>query len=97
MLIPSSVWLLLGSLALAQKPPAIPADLIHEADIEYSNVGQRVAMDVVRPRVVSATPRPAVLLIHGGGFPMGRPTLRSPTRSPSMRPRYFRCFWAGSW
>src|SRR5216683_1728067 len=55
----------------AQKPPVIPADVIHEADVEYSNVGQRVAMDIVRPRAATANPLPAVLLIHGGGFRRG--------------------------
>ena len=56
---------------LAQTVPPMPASVIHEANIEYSNVGQRSALDIVRPRAVSAEPRPAVLLIHGGGFRAG--------------------------
>ena len=49
-------------------PPKMPDDVIHEADIEYSNVGQRVAMDIVRPRAASTELRPAILMVHGGGF-----------------------------
>jgi acetyl esterase/lipase len=41
-------------------------NVIEEKDIEYSNVGQRVAMDIVRPSDSGA--HPTVLLIHGGGF-----------------------------
>ena len=51
----------------AQAPPPMPATVVHEADLEYSNVGQRVAMDIVRPRAASEK-RPAVVLVHGGGF-----------------------------
>ena len=64
-----------SAIALAQAPapviPAMPPDVLHEANVEYSNVGMRVAMDIVRPRVASSEPRPAVLLIHGGGFRRG--------------------------
>jgi acetyl esterase/lipase len=49
----------------------MPADVLHEKDIEYSNVGQRVAMDVVRPKAPGAQPLPAILLVHGGGFRAG--------------------------
>ena len=56
----------------AQQQPAIPQlpdTVIHDRDIEYSNVGARVAMDIVRPKGLSASDRlPAVLFIHGGGF-----------------------------
>ena len=57
--------------ALAQTPPPMPSTVIHEPDIEYSNVGQRVAMDIVRPSAASGEKRPAVLLVHGGGFRRG--------------------------
>src|SRR5262245_34612318 len=59
---------------LAQAPPAIPpmpASVIHDADVAYSNVGQRTAMDMVRPKNATG-PLPAVLLVHGGGFRAGR-------------------------
>jgi acetyl esterase/lipase len=60
------------SIALAQTPPSIPDSLIHEANIEYSNVGGKMQMDIVRPRDASGEPRPAVLLVHGGGFRAGK-------------------------
>ncbi|MEO8659668.1 MAG: alpha/beta hydrolase fold domain-containing protein [Bryobacteraceae bacterium] len=67
--------ILFSSSALwAQTPPSappMPDTVSYEADIEYSNVGGRVAMDIVRPKADSAAPRPAVLLIHGGGFRAG--------------------------
>lgn len=50
--------------------PSMPPTVIHEAEVEYSNVGQKVAMDIVRPRNASAAV-PAVLLVHGGGFRRG--------------------------
>jgi acetyl esterase/lipase len=65
------VLLLCAHSLLAQTPPAIPDTLIHEADVEYSNVGARVAMDIVRPKAGSSEKRPAVLLVHGGGFRRG--------------------------
>lgn len=59
---------------LAQAPPptpAMPDNVIHEPDIEYSRVGERVAMDVVRPKEAAREARPAVVLVHGGGFRRG--------------------------
>jgi acetyl esterase/lipase len=61
---------LLGITLNAQTPPAIPASLVHDADVEYSNVGERVAMDIVQPKA-AGEPRPAVVLVHGGGFRAG--------------------------
>ena len=52
-------------------PAQIPDSVVHETDIEYSNVGARVAMDIVRPKAAGAQKRPAVLLVHGGGFRRG--------------------------
>jgi acetyl esterase/lipase len=65
------VLLLCAHSLVAQTPPAIPDTLIHEADVEYSNVGARVAMDIVRPKAGPSEKRPAVLLVHGGGFRRG--------------------------
>ena len=69
------------SLALAlpltaqQQPivvPQLPDGVIHERDLEYSNVGGRIALDVVRPKGMNSTDRlPAVLFVHGGGFRAG--------------------------
>src|SRR5215510_1826051 len=48
--------------------PKIPDSVVAERDVEYSAVGGRQTMDIVRPREASNSPRPAVLLVHGGGF-----------------------------
>lgn len=45
--------------------------VVQDLDIEYSNVGQRVAMDVIRPAATSSEKRPAIVLVHGGGFRRG--------------------------
>ncbi len=50
-------------LLLAQTAP------IQALDVEYSNAGQRVAMDIYRPADPGA--HPAVVLVHGGGFRAG--------------------------
>jgi acetyl esterase/lipase len=55
------------SATTAPAVPEPPADVILEADIDYSNIGGRMQMDVVRPRQ-GAAPLPAVVCIHGGGF-----------------------------
>ncbi len=59
-------------LAQAAPPPipAMPPGVIHEAGIEYSNVGQKSLLDVVRPKQATG-PLPFVLLVHGGGFRAG--------------------------
>ena len=66
---------LISALALcssaAQSVPSIPDTLIHDANIEYSDVGGKLEMDIVRPRESANALRPAVLLIHGGGFRAG--------------------------
>jgi len=64
--------LLACCLPLPAQDPAVPASVIHDADIEYSNVGERVAMDILRPRAAAQAPRPAVVMIHGGGFRAGK-------------------------
>jgi len=62
--------LLLAAAALAQppkpEPPAVPDDVTLDFDVEYSRVGERVAMDIFRPK--TAGPHPAVLAVHGGGY-----------------------------
>lgn len=59
------------ALALPLAAQTMPDSVLHERDIPYSNVGARVAMDIIRPRASSDKPRPAVLLVHGGGFRRG--------------------------
>ena len=69
----SSLFLLIAGVALAQTPaaPPVPASVIADRDVEYSNVGGKQTMDIVRPRDGAAAGRPAVLLVHGGGFRAG--------------------------
>src|SRR5687767_5493465 len=56
----------------APKLPPMPDTVLHERDIEYSNVGARVSLDIVRPKGVAPSERlPAVLFVHGGGFRAG--------------------------
>jgi acetyl esterase/lipase len=64
------VLLAVSSTLLGQgsNAPTIPESIIYEKDVEYSAVGGRQTMDVLRPQDPSGTPHPAVLLIHGGGF-----------------------------
>ncbi len=68
---------LAATLAAQQQPqqpptPTLPDTVTHDRDIEYSNVGQRVAMDIVRPKGLGPNDRlPAVLFVHGGGFRAG--------------------------
>jgi acetyl esterase/lipase len=65
-----SVVLALFSVALLAAQSPVPAHLLHEPNIEYSNVGQKVEMDIVRSKTATG-PSPAILLIHGGGFRAG--------------------------
>jgi acetyl esterase/lipase len=58
-------------LAQAPQPPVIPDTVLAEQNVEYSAVGGRQTMDIIRPRESSNTARPAVLLVHGGGFRAG--------------------------
>lgn len=50
-------------------PPAVPESVEALLDVEYSRVGEPVAMDIYRPKAPG--PYPAVLAIHGGGFRAG--------------------------
>ena len=49
----------------------VPDSVVVEKDVEYSSVGSSQTMDILRPRASSDKPRPAVLLVHGGGFRAG--------------------------
>lgn len=51
--------------------PKIPDSLVADRDVEYSTVGGRQTLDIIRPRDPSASARPAVVLVHGGGFRRG--------------------------
>ncbi len=65
------VLLLACAAALSAQPanaPKIPDSVLADREVEYSSVGGRQTMDIIRPRDASSTPRPTVLLVHGGGF-----------------------------
>ncbi len=55
--------------ALSLLPLALAAQTVIP-NVEYSNVGARMEMDIVKPDNAS-TPLPAVLFVHGGGFRRG--------------------------
>jgi acetyl esterase/lipase/sugar lactone lactonase YvrE len=69
----SILLVFLAGFAFGQAPvvPKVPDTVLADRDVPYSNVGGRQTMDVIRPKDPSATPRPAVLLVHGGGFRAG--------------------------
>lgn len=63
--------ILVFTVGVGAQGPTIPETLTRDSDVEYSNVGGRMAMDIIRPSGAPAAPRPAVLLVHGGGFRRG--------------------------
>lgn len=65
-----AIAVVLSGMVLGQERPGMPESVVHRADVEYSTVGQRVAMDIVMPKSAGSA-RPAVVLIHGGGFRRG--------------------------
>jgi acetyl esterase/lipase len=66
-----AVGLLAGPVAVAQKPPAVPDDVVFEQGIEYANSDdQHLQLNLARPK--GDGPFPAVLCIHGGGFRAGK-------------------------
>jgi acetyl esterase/lipase len=79
MLRASLLALFVCGLSFGQAVPPMPPTVVHTADIEYSNVGARVAMDIVRPANPPEAALPAVLLIHGGGFRAGNRQSYLPT------------------
>jgi len=58
---------------LAQSPDALklPDGIIADREVEYSAVGAPQTMDIIRPSAAASPARPAVLLVHGGGFRAG--------------------------
>jgi acetyl esterase/lipase len=56
----------------AQKPLAVPPDVVFEKGIEYANSdGQHLQLNLARPAKGDG-PFPTVLCIHGGGFRAGK-------------------------
>ena len=68
---PLALALVAGLPLWSQTVPPMPDSVIHDADIEYSNVGGRMAMDIVRPRSPLSAALPVVVMVHGGGFRAG--------------------------
>jgi acetyl esterase/lipase len=64
------IWIACSGAMFAQPAnvPKFPDSVVAEREVEYSAVGGRQTMDIVRPREASNGARPAVLLVHGGGF-----------------------------
>ncbi len=62
-----------ASVLLAQSPDALklPEGIIADREVEYSAVGAPQTMDIMRPGAAASPARPAVLLVHGGGFRAG--------------------------
>ncbi len=57
--------------ASAQKPPAVPDDVIFEPGIEYTNPDdQHLKLNIARPKTGEG-PFPTIVCIHGGGFRAG--------------------------
>lgn len=51
---------------------AVVADnVIFEADIAYREGNRKWKLDLARPKAASSTPRPAIVMIHGGGWRSG--------------------------
>ena len=63
--------LLCLALAVRAEEPTVPADVVFEKNVEYTNSDdQHLAMNIARPKT-GVGPFPVVLCIHGGGFRAG--------------------------
>jgi acetyl esterase/lipase len=64
------LFLTLAQVTAPPARPALPDNVVADWDVEYSRVGERLAMDIFRPKNATGS-APAVLAIHGGGFRRG--------------------------
>jgi len=64
----STVW---AQSSIERNVPATPDDVIFETEIAYREGHPRWVLNVIQPNQKSTDPRPAVLLVHGGGWAMG--------------------------
>lgn len=69
---------LLPVFALVATAQQVPDSVILEKNIEYSRVGERLEMDIARPKSPQGL-RPAIVAIHGGGFRAGKRDSYLPT------------------
>ncbi len=60
----------MAACAAVAQTPEVPATLSLIQNVEYSNVGAKMEMDIIRPKSLTG-PAPAVLFVHGGGFRAG--------------------------
>lgn len=51
--------------------PAPPEGIVFERDIPYREGHSRWVLNMIVPEKKSSKPRPAVVLVHGGGWSMG--------------------------
>ncbi len=59
-------------LALPLVTACLPSGVVVERDIAYGTAdGQRLLLDLYRPKTPSAAPHPAVVFVHGGGWAAG--------------------------
>lgn len=75
----SFLCVIVAGVGFGQTIPSMPPSVVHTPDVEYSNVGGRMAMDIVRPANPGEAALPAVLMIHGGGFRGGNRQSYLPT------------------
>jgi acetyl esterase/lipase len=65
-----TILALITTVLYSQPPLAVPDSVEVFQNVEYSRVGQPVAMDIVRPKNATQA-SPAILCVHGGGFRRG--------------------------
>lgn len=59
--------------------PTLPASVISENNLVYKFIGKRkLYLDLFRPKNPTQTPKPAVILVHGGGWRSGDKSLLIP-------------------
>ena len=51
--------------------PVAPEEVLFERDIRYRDGHGRWILNVIRPRETASQPRPAIVLVHGGGWTGG--------------------------
>lgn len=55
----------------SRQQAAVPDNVIFESDIAYREGNKKWKLDLARPKAASSTPRPAIVMIHGGGWRSG--------------------------
>lgn len=55
----------------ARQKTVVPDNVILETDITYREGNKKWRLDLARPKAATSTPRPAIVMIHGGGWRSG--------------------------